>query len=327
MNAIVQYRYGSPDMLELQQVDKPKAGDDEVLVRVHAVSVNPFDWHMMRGKPYLARTQAGLLKPKNNIQGADMAGRVEAVGKNVTQFRPGDEVYGEVKQSFAEYVCASANRIALKPNNLSFEQSAAVPMAGLTALQGLRDKGRIKQGQKVLINGASGGVGTFAVQIAKSFGAEVTGVCSTANLEMVRSIGADHVIDYTAEDFTDNGQLYDLIFDLVGTHSLRSFRGALTTNGVYVMCGDIGMGNWIGPLTGLFKVILSSMFRSQTMTPMLAKVKQTDLVFLKELIEAGDITPVIDRTYPLSEIPAAIRYLEQGHAKGKVVITIPHSDL
>ncbi len=323
MKAIVQYKYGPPDVLELLEADKPEVGHDDVLVRVEAVSVNPYDWHMMRGKPYLVRSQAGLLKPKAKIQGADMAGRIEEVGKNVTQFRAGDEVFGEVKQSFAEYVCVPADRIALKPTNLSFEQAAAVPLAGLTALQGIRDKGRTERGHKVLINGASGGVGTFAVQIAKSFGAVVTAVCSTANLEMVRSIGADHVIDYATEDFTTNGRRYDVIFDLVGTQSLRSYRGALTTNGVYVMCGAIGMGDWIGPLTGILKVLLSSVFRSQTMTPMLAKVEQADLVVLKELVEAGEITPVIDRTYPLSELSEAMRYLEEGHAKGKVVVTVP----
>ncbi|GMQ86408.1 MAG: NAD(P)-dependent alcohol dehydrogenase [Acidimicrobiia bacterium] len=322
MKAIVQGKYGSPDVLERKEVDKPLIGDDDVLVRVHAASVNPYDWHMMRGRPYLARAQAGLLNPKDNIPGADVAGRVEAVGGNVTQFQPGDEVFGEHRRTFADYVCVPEEAIALKPANLTFEQAAAVPLAGITALQGLRDSGQIRPGDTVLINGASGGVGTFGVQIAKSFGAEVTGVCSTRNVDMVRSIGADHVIDYTREDFTKSGQSYDLIFDLVRSRSLSDCRRVMSPNGVYVLGGAAQMGDWIGPLTMVLKVLLASRVGSQKMVPFLAKMRQEDLIVLKELIEAEKVTPVIDRTYPLREVPEAIRYLEEGHARGKIIITV-----
>ena len=321
MKAIVYRKYGPPDVLELQEVDKPVVKDDEVLVRVCAASVNPLDWHYMRGKPYLVRAQAGLLRPKRNTLGVDVAGMVEAVGKNVTQFQPGDEVFGGSSGSFAEYVCAGESSFVLKPANLTFEQAAAVPIAAITALQALRDKGQIQPGHRVLINGASGGVGTFAVQIAKSFGAEVTGVCSTRNVDMVRSIGADQVIDYTRDDFTQSGQRYDLMLDTVGNRSLSECRRALVTRGFYVSVGA-PFGDWIGPLTHIFKILLVSLVVSQKMAPMLAKLGNKDLVFLKELIEAGKVTPIIDRRYKLSEAPEAIRYLEEGHAQGKIVITV-----
>jgi NADPH:quinone reductase-like Zn-dependent oxidoreductase len=321
MKAIVYERYGSPDVLELKEIDTPVVEEDQVLVRVQAASVNPLDWHRMRGRPYVMRASEGLAKPKNNGLGADVAGRVEAVGRNVTQFQPGDEVFGMSLRTCAEYVCVSEHGLALKPANLTFEQAAAVPVAASTALQGLRDKGQIQPGQKVLINGAAGGVGTFAVQIAKSFGAEVAGVCSRRNVDMVRSIGADQVIDYTREDFTQGGQLYDLIFDSVGNRSLSDCRRVLKPDGFLVVVGAPD-GRWLGPLVRLLKALLLSPFVSQKLVAFLSKRSKDDLVVLKELIEAGKVTPVIDRRYPLSEVPAAIRYLEEGHAQGKVVITV-----
>jgi NADPH:quinone reductase-like Zn-dependent oxidoreductase len=276
----------------------------------------------MRGTPYLVRIQAGLSKPKRKTRGADLAGQVEAVGKSVTRLQPGDEVFGEASGAFAEYVAASEKVLAPKPPNISFEEAAAVPVAALTALQGLRDKAKIQSGHKVLINGASGGVGTFAVQIAKSFGAEVTGVCSSRNIDMVRSIGADDVIDYTQDDFTQTGQRYDVILDMVGSRSLSDCKRALNPEGVYVSVGADEMGDWIGPLTHVFKVLLASRVGSQKMVPMLAKVSKEDLAVLGELLESGIVIPVIDRTYPLEETAEAIRYLEEGHARGKVVITV-----
>jgi NADPH:quinone reductase-like Zn-dependent oxidoreductase len=326
MKAIVRHRYGSPDLLELTNVAKPVVDDDSVLVRVRAASVNAYDWHVLRGRPYLVRMLTGLRRPKSTAVGVDLAGLVEAVGKNVTQFRPGDEVFGHGGGAFAEYVCAGENNFVLKPTSLAFEQAAAVPMAGSTALQALRDKGRIQHGQKVLINGAAGGVGTFAVQIAKSFGADVTGVCSTRNVDMVRAIGADHVVDYTREDFTRSGRRYDLMLDIAGNHSLSAVRRVLSSDGTLVAVGAAG-----GPdeqaasgaiLVGMLEVLLVSRFTSQRLLPFLAKRSRDDLIALKELIEAGKVTPVIDRTYPLSETPEAIRYLEGGHARGKVVITV-----
>jgi NADPH:quinone reductase-like Zn-dependent oxidoreductase len=322
MKAIVQDKYGSPDVLELKDIDRPVVGDDDVLVRVHAAAVNPADWHVMRGLPYIMHMVFGLLKPRIKVQGRDVSGRVEAVGKDVRQFRPGDEVYAEVdKGSFAEYTCVSEDVMELKPANLTFEQAAAIPLAANTALQGLRDRGQIQPGQRVLINGASGGVGTFAVQIAKSFGADVTGVCSTRNVDMVRSIGADHVIDYTQEDFTQGGQRYDLIFDLVGNRSLSDCRGALTPKGTLILSSGHG-GRWLGPIGRIIKALLLSPLVSQRLRPLAATQSKERLVVLKELIESGKVTPVIDRTYPLSEVPEAIRYLEEGHAQGKVVITV-----
>ena len=322
MKAIVYTQYGPPDVLQFKEVEKPTPKDDEVLIAVQAASANAADWHLLRGDPFLVRLMAGPLKPKNTILGADIAGRVEAVGKNVKQFQPGDEVFGDISEcgwgGFAEYVCARENALVLKPASMTFEEAAAVPLAALTALQGLRDKGQIQPGQKVLINGASGGVGTFAVQIAKSFGAEVTGVCSTRNLDMVRSIGADHVIDYTQEDFTQNGQRYDLIMATNGYHSISDYARALSPKGIYVMTGGSGAQMFQAMLLGPW----ISMTGNKKMGNLLMKPNNKDLVFLKELLEAGKIAPVIDRRYPLSEVAEAIRYLEEGHARGKVVITV-----
>jgi len=318
MKAIIYTKYGPPDVLQLKEVEKPIPKDNEVLVKVHAASANPADWHLMRAEPFLARLANGLLKPKNTRLGADVAGRVEAVGSNVTQLQVGDLVFGELSLNalggFAEYVCASEDTFALKPVNLTFEQAAAVPLAAFTALQGLRDKGQIQPGQKVLINGASGGVGTFAVQIAKAFGAaEVTGVCSTRNLDLVRSIGADHVIDYSKEDFTKNGQRYDLIFDAVGNRSVTDLRRALTPNGICAVAGFTS-------LSRLFQVMLLGGKQIGLMAT--ANANQKDLLIIKDLLEAGKVVPVIDRTYPLAETAEAIRYLETGRARGKVVITV-----
>jgi NADPH:quinone reductase-like Zn-dependent oxidoreductase len=325
MKAIIYQTYGPPDVLELQEIEKPAVKDEEVLVRVHAASVNPHDWHFMRGTPYVMRIQAGLRKPKVMRLGVDVAGHVEAVGKNVTQFEAGDEVFGACKGAFAEYVCASERSLVLKPANVTFEQAAAVAIAALTALQGLRDKGHIQPGQKVLINGAAGGVGTFAVQIARSFGADVTGVCSTRNVDMVRSIGAHQVIDYTREDFTTSGQRYDLILDMIGNHSFSDCRRALTPKGTLVLVGGTDKGRWLGPLTGLLKAVVLSRFVSQKLLPVLAHLNKEDLIILQKLLEAGKVIPVIDRSYPLSQVPEAIRYLEEGHARGKVVITLAAS--
>ena len=321
MKAIVQHRYGSPDVLEVGEIDKPVVGDGDVRVRVHAAAVNPLDWHDMRGLPYPLRIGNGLVKPKSRVLGVDVAGKVEAVGKKVVQFQPGDEVFGLAKGAFAEYACAGEDRLVPKPARLTFEQAAAVPVGALTALQGLRDRGRIRPGQKVLIVGASGGVGTFAVQIAKWFGANVTGVCSTTNVDMVRSIGADHVIDYTREDFVQSGRYYDLILDMAGTHSLSECRRALTPRGTYVVVGAPS-GRWLKGPDRFIKALVLSLFVSQRMVPFVTTAKRADLLVVKELIEAGKVTPVIDRSYPLFEVPAAIRYLEQGHARGKVVITM-----
>ena len=317
MKAIVYTEYGSPDVLQLKEVEKPAPKENEVLVKVQAASANPADWHLMRAEPFLARLENGLFKPKITKLGADVAGRVEAVGKSVSQFQAGDDVFGElplnVLGSFAEYVCASEDALALKPARLTFEQAAAVPLAAFTALQGLRDKGQIQPGQKVLINGASGGVGTFAVQIAKSFETEVTGVCSTRNLDLVRSIGADHVIDYTQEDFTQTGQRYDLIFDAVGNRSVSDLRRALSPNGICAVAGFTS-------LSRLFQVMFIGGKKIGLMET--AKGNKKDLLFIKELLEAGKVIPVIDRIYPLQEVPEAIRYLEAGHARGKVIVTV-----
>jgi NADPH:quinone reductase-like Zn-dependent oxidoreductase len=322
MKAIVFSRYGSPDVLELRDVEKPEVGDDGVLVRVRAASVNPLDWHGMRGQPYIMRMAGGVRRPKDNELGVDLAGEVEAVGKDVTRFRPGDEVFGVRSGAFGEYVRGSEkSSLVPKPGGMTFEQAAAVPVAGITALQGLRDKGQLQPGQHVLINGASGGVGTFAVQIAKAFGAEVTGVCSSANVEMVRSIGADHVVDYTREDFTKSGQRYDLILDIAGSRPLSACRRVMTTSGTFVVVGGPG-GRWIRPADRALGAFLMNRFVSQRMLPFLSHDAKEDLLVLKELIEAGKVTPVIDRTYPLSETPEAVRYVERGHARGKVVITI-----
>src|SRR6266487_642673 len=325
MKAIVFQRYGSPDVLELKEIETPVVKDDQVLVRVQAASVNPLDWHNMRGMPYLVRASEGLAKPKNTGLGADLAGRVEAVGKDVTQFQPGDEVFGMSIRTLAEYVSVSDQGVVAKPADLTFEQAAAVPLAALTTLQGLRDKGQITPGQKVLVNGAAGGVGTFAVQIAKSFGAEVTGVCSTRNVDLVRSIGADHVIDYTQEDFTNTDQRYDLIFDLVGNHSFSERRRILNPNGICVMAGIGGAGWHDGMamrLAGELNAYLRSRFVSQKFIAYIAQFNKKDMMVLADLMQSGKVTPVIDRTYKLNETADALRYLEQGHARGKVVVTV-----
>ena len=324
MKAIAYEAFGSADVLELKEVRKPDVEPDGVLVRVRAASANPYDWHVMRGVPYVARLMGvGLRKPKDSVLGTDVAGEVEAVGNAVTRFRPGDEVFGFVGSGgFAEYVSASEKLLAVKPANLSFQQAATVPLAAVTALQGLRDAGEIRSGQKVLIVGASGGVGTFAVQIAKWYGADVTGVCSTRNLEMVHSIGADRVIDYTREDFTRSGQKYDLIFQLAGTAPPSACRRVLTPKGRLVLSSGDSPGRVIGPVGRIIKAVLLSPFIGQTLRPFVAKPSSDDLQFLRELIEAGSVTPVIDRTYPLSESADAIRYLETGRAQGKVVISV-----
>jgi NADPH:quinone reductase-like Zn-dependent oxidoreductase len=328
MKAIVYRNYGSDEVLRVEELDKPVPSEDQVLIKVHAASVNPLDWHFMRGTPYIVRiVQTGLLRPSTARLGTDVAGDVEAVGRSVTQFKPGDEVFGCRFGAFAEYVCAKEQSLVLKPVNVTFEEAAAVPIAALTALQGLRDKGHLKPGQTVLINGASGGVGTFAVQIAKALGAEVTGVCSTKNVDMVRSIGADHVIDYTQQDFTANGKQYDLILDMIGNHSLSERRRALTPKGTLVLVGSNDTGLWLGPHVGVLKTIVYSWFVSQDIAGLLADINKDDLTIVRDLLEAGKVKPVIDRRYRLSQVPDAIRYLEDGHARGKVVITLEQNDV
>ena len=326
MKAIVRCDYGLAN-LKLEDVEKPIPDDDQILVKIHAVSVNPYDWHFVEGTPYIMRTfGVGLRKPKEIRLGVDFAGTVEAVGKNVTQFKPGDEVFGGRDGAFAEYVCRRAvGAVAPKPAGLTFEQAASINIAGITALQGVRDKGKVQPGQKVLINGASGGVGTFAVQIARSFGAEVTGVCSTRNVELVQSLGADHVIDYTKEDFTKGGQRYDVILDNVGNHSLSEYRRLLTPNGIYVLIGGGGASEqgFLGGLAKALDAAVYSKFVKQKMGMMMADPSTKDLTLLADMMQSGKIKPVIDRTYKsLSEVPDAIRYVEEGHARGKVVITV-----
>ena len=323
MKAIVYEKYGPPEVLQLKEVAKPTPKDDEVLVKVHAASVNDWDWGLLRGTPFMNRLLFGLLKPKYKILGSDIAGQVEAVGRNVKQFQPGDEVFGDISGGgwggFAEYVCARENALALKPASMTFEEAAAVPQAAVLALQGLRDKGQIKKGQKVLINGAGGGSGTFAVQIAKYFGAEVTGVDSTSKLDMVRSIGADQVIDYIKEDYTKSGQRYDLILDVVTYRSIFDYKRALSPKGIYVMLGG---GSWARVFQTMFLGPLISMIGSKKMGILMHKPNKKDLNFMKELFEAGKVVPVIDRRYPLSEVAEALRYFGEGHARGKVVITV-----
>jgi len=322
MQAIVYEQYGSPDVIELREVEKPTPNDDEVLIKVYAAAVTAGDAIVLKGEPFVTRFATGLLKPKNTIPGKEMAGRVEAIGGKVTQFQPGDEVYGDLSVAgwgaLAEYVAVPENAIALKPANLTFEQAAAVPESAVVALQALRDKGNIQPGNKVLINGASGGVGSYAVQIAKAFGAEVTAVCSTRNTDMARSLGADHVIDYTEEDFARNGQRYDLILAANGYHPISNYRRALSPEGIYVATG--------GSMAQSFQAVLIgpiiSMTGSKTMGGMMVKPNQNDLVFMKELIEGGEVVPVIDRCYPLSEVAEAFHYIGEGHAQGKVVITV-----
>ena len=325
MKAVRNCEYGPPDVLRLDLVERPDPDDNQILVKVRANSINAADGHGLRGG-YLPRLFGGLRKPKETRFGIDYAGTVEAVGRSVTQFKPGDEVFGAKNGAMAEYLCARADRgVVLKPANISFEQAAAVPVAAITALQGLRDKGKIQAGQKVLINGASGGVGTFAVQIAKAFGAEVTGVCSTRNLEMVRSIGADHVIDYTKEDFTKGAERYDLIYDLVGNHSFTDRRRVLQPNGICVLAGIGGSGSNEGQfgrrLLGILRALAASPFVSQRFVFYIAQINKPDLQLLSDLMESGKVTPVIDRQYKMSEAREALGYLEQGHARGKVVLT------
>jgi NADPH:quinone reductase-like Zn-dependent oxidoreductase len=323
MKAIVQDEYGSPDVLELRDIDSPQIADDEVLVRVRAAGVGRDVWHVMTGLPYPIRLAGfGFRAPKNPVIGSEVAGVVEAVGKDVSRFKPGDEVFGVGKGSYAEYVCAREDKLASKPENLTFEQAAVVPIMGLTALQALRDHGKVRQGQEVLIIGASGGVGTFAVQIAKAFGARVTGVSSTGKVEMVRSIGADHVIDYTREDFAEGDRRYDLIVDIGGNSSLARLRRALAPKGTLVIAGGEGGGRWLGGTDRQIRAMLLSPFVGQKLGTFVASENHEDLLVLKELIESGKITPVIDKTYPLSEVPEAIRYLAEGHARGKVVISV-----
>jgi NADPH:quinone reductase-like Zn-dependent oxidoreductase len=336
MKAAVYTRYGPPDVVQIADVEKPVPQDNEVLIKVCAAGVNPLDSHLMKGKPYIARIFFGLRKPKITRPGVDLAGRVEAVGRNVTQFKPGDEVFGMCRGAFADYACAPEAALVAKPDNVTFEQAASAPVAAFTALQGLRDKGKIQPGQKVLINGAAGGVGTFAVQIAKSFGAVVTGVCSTRNVDMVRSIGADHVIDYTQYDFTksnfdtgpdtgpNTGQRYNLIFDLVANHSVLACRRVLNPKGIYIMAGALS-GRVIGFLTFPIKALVLSPFVSQKFVMFIARSSKEDLIIMRDLMKSGKVTPVIDRRYSLSEVPEAIRYLEEGHARGKVVVNLEYS--
>jgi NADPH:quinone reductase-like Zn-dependent oxidoreductase len=320
MKAIVLPKYGSPDVLEFNEVERPVPGDSQVLVKVHAASANPLDWHHMRGEPIIARMMEGFLNPKDQKLGADLAGRVEAVGKNVTEFKPGDEVFGVCSGAFAEYALAGEKKLALKPVNITFEQAAATPVAAFTALQGLRDTGQIQAGQKVLVNGAAGGVGTFAVQIAKAYGAEVTGVTSTRNLEMVRSIGADHVIDYTQEDFTRTGKQYDIIYDAVGNRSASDLSRALTSTGKGVIAGFTTMALMAQNM--VMGRVLSKKGGQQIGSQGIATTPKEDLLAIRELLESGKVVPVIDRCYPLPEAAEAIRYLEMGHARGKVIVQV-----
>ena len=326
MKAAIYTRYGPPEVVQMMDVERPVPDEIGLLIKVRSASINPYDWHFMRGLPYPIRLMAGLRKPKITRLGADVSGQVEAVGKNVTQFKPGDEVFGacsgRFSGAFAEYACVPESAVVIKPANVTFEQAASVPIAALTALQGLRDKSKIQPGHKVLVNGAAGGVGNFGVQIAKSFGAEVTGVCSTRNVEMVRSIGADHVIDYTRQDFTKGAQRYDVILDNVGNHSLLACRRVLNPKGVLVMAGGQA-GNWmLLAIARTLAALVFSWFSSRKLLGILAKLNQRDLTFVGELIATGKVTPVIDKRYKLSEISDAIRHVETGHARGKVVITI-----
>jgi NADPH:quinone reductase-like Zn-dependent oxidoreductase len=323
MKAIVRDTYGPPDVLELRDIEKPQIADEEVLVHVHAAGVGRDVWHVMAGLPYPIRLAGyGFRAPNNPVIGSDMAGVVEALGKNVSRFQPGDEVFGIGKGSYAEYVCAREDKLAPKPANLTFEQAAVLAIMGSTALQALRDHGKVRSGQEVLIIGASGGVGTYAVQIAKAFGAQVTGVCSTKKVEMVRSIGADHVIDYTREDFAEGDQRYDLILDIGGNSSLSRLRRALASRGTLVIVGGEGGGRWFGGTDRQLRAMMLSPFVGQKLGTFVNKENHEDMLVLKELIESGKLTPVIDRTYPLSAVPEAIRYLQEGHARGKLVISV-----
>ena len=336
MKAAVYTSYGPPDVVQIQDVEKPVPKDNEVLIAVCAASVNPLDGGVMKGRPYIARLMTGLRAPNVTRVGVDVAGQVEAVGRHVTQFKPGDAVFGACVRdphasgvnvwvcqgAFAEYACVPESAVVMKPDNLTFEQAASVPVAAFTALQGLRDKGQIQSGQAVLINGAAGGVGTFAVQIAKAFGAEVTGVCSTRHVDLVRSLGADQVIDYTQEEFTKRGQRYDLMFDCVGNHSLSACRRVLKPQGRLIMVGDRSSRGMMGLLARLITALVMSRFVSQKLVTFLARPNQEDLIIMHNLLKAGKVTPVIDRCYRLSEVPEALRSLEAGHAQGKIVITV-----
>ena len=321
MKAIVQDKYGSPDVLRLEDIDKPSPSDDEVLIRVHAAAVNIGDWHLLRGVPYVMRTVVGVRAPKREIPGSDVAGRVESVGEGVKQLRPGDEVFGWCEGAFAEYACAPENNFLPKRADVTFEQAAAVGDSAFTALEAVRDQGKVQPGHEVLINGASGGVGTFAVQIAKSLGARVTGVCSTRNIDLVRSIGADEVIDYTREDFAQAGQRYDVMIDAVGSRSLSDCRRALTPRGTYVLVGVLNLGRWFG-LARQLKVLSLSPFVRQKMRVFIVRHNREDLIALKELVDAGTLAPVIDRRYQLNEVPMALHHQGEGHAQGKIVIAV-----
>lgn len=323
MQAVIYQRYGPPDVLELQDIPKPTPTEEQVLIRVHAASVNPYDWHFLRGTPSVFRLFIGIRKPRFPRLGADVAGIVEAVGARVAQFKPGDCVFGTAKGSFAEYACAVASQLAVKPQEISFEQAACLPIAGITALQGLRDKGKVQTGQTVLINGAAGGVGTLAVQIAKWLGARVTGVCSTRNVELLRSIGANEVIDYTHEDFAQSGQQYDLLFDLVGNRPLADYLRALRAHGTYISCSGGGpdQGTW-NLLAGMLTNAVHSRFVSQKVRGLLAKINHEDLAILADLVRGGTVVPVVDRTYSLGEIATAVRLVESGHVRGKAVIAV-----
>jgi NADPH:quinone reductase-like Zn-dependent oxidoreductase len=323
MQAIVYYHYGSPDVLELQEIPKPAPAEDQVLIRVHAASVNPYDWHFLRGTPRFIRLLIGMRRPKFPRLGADVAEVIEAVGAKVAQFKVGDAVFGTAKGSFAEYVCAATSQLAVKPQQVSFEQAARLPIAGITALQGVRDKGKVQTGQTVLINGAAGGVGTLAVQIAKSLGARVTGVCSTRNVELVRSIGADDVIDYTREDFARSAKHYDLLFDLVGNRSLADYLRAVEPRGTYISCGGGGPDrSTMDLVAGLLQNAVRSRFVGQKMPGLLANINREDLAILADLVQSGTVMPVVDRTYSLREVAQAVRHVESGHVRGKVVIAV-----
>lgn len=322
MKAIVYHRYGSPDVLEIEEIDKPSPQDDEVLVRLRAASLNMGEWHALTGL-FVARPQLGLLKPKNPRLGVDFAGVVEAIGRNVKEFRPGDEVFGGRNGAFAEYVCVREDRaVVRKPSNVSFEQAAAVPVGAITALQGLRDQGQLQPGQKVLINGASGGVGTFAVQIAKILGGEVTAVVSTKNVDMAHSLGADHVVDYTRDDFTRSGRRYDLVLDIAGSRPWSEYRRVLEPEATFVLVGAMKTNRWLGPLSHVIRIRLASLRASQKMIFFIAKFNKPDMLLLQELLETGQLNPFVEQTYPLREIPEAMRYLGTGHARGKLVISM-----
>lgn len=323
MQAITYHRYGPPDVLEFEEIPKPTPAEDQVLIRVHAASVNPYDWHFLRGTPSFIRLFTGMRGPKFPRLGADVSGVVEAIGANVATFKPGDAVFGQAKGSFAEYACAAASQLAFKPEGISFEQAACLPIAGITALQGLRDKANVQAGQTVLINGAAGGVGTFAVQIAKSLGARVNGVCSTRNVELVRRIGADEVIDYTRDDFARSAQRYDLLFDLVGNRSLADCLRAVEPHGTYISCGGGGPDqSSMHLLSGMLRNVVQSRLVSQKMPGLLAKINRDDLAVLADLVQSGKVIPVVERTYSLRETAEAIRHVESGHVRGKVVIVV-----